>query len=116
MTKTHYLHPPQNGVDAGPAQIISLNDNTAAQLARKSPSFGVDNNISSKLKPPAIIDDPPTPLQTMATIPEGSAWCSGSTKEDRTCRFKNLCYNPKHEDWFIIKTNRSILEGVPTDT
>lgn len=50
----------------------------------------------------------------MATLPEGSVWCSGSSKEDRTCRFKNLCFHPVHDQWFIVKTNRSIQEGVPT--
>jgi hypothetical protein len=39
----------------------------------------------------------------------------GFSSNSRICRFQNLCYNPKSEDWFILKTNQSILHNAPRD-
>lgn len=33
----------------------------------------------------------------------------------RTCRIKNFCYNPKTEDFFIVRSNTTVLHSVPTE-
>lgn len=96
-----------------------MNDKPSlADIGGKSKGDSLVSKIDSSKKKENlalnIVDDSPTPLTAMKILPEGSVWCSGTSNEDRTCRFKNLCYNPNHEEWFIIKTNRSIQEGVPT--
>ncbi|KAL2911767.1 Protein O-linked-mannose beta-1,4-N-acetylglucosaminyltransferase 2 [Polyrhizophydium stewartii] len=56
-----------------------------------------------------------TPVYMWDKLPESSVWCYGNTRDDRICRFRNLCYHPDHEKWFILKTNRSVLSNVPED-
>ncbi|KAH6600272.1 hypothetical protein BASA50_002448 [Batrachochytrium salamandrivorans] len=46
-------------------------------------------------------------------LPSSSVWCYGTERANRVCRIRNLCYHPKQEDWFILKTNRSVLHNVP---
>ncbi|TPX34304.1 hypothetical protein SmJEL517_g03031 [Synchytrium microbalum] len=46
-------------------------------------------------------------------LPSSSVWCRGSSRVDRICRFRNVCYHPKQESWFIVKTDRTIEQNVP---
>ncbi|KAI9205207.1 uncharacterized protein BJ171DRAFT_423562, partial [Polychytrium aggregatum] len=54
-----------------------------------------------------------TPIYIWRTVPSSSVWCEGSNRAERVCKFRNLCYAPQYERWFIFKTNRTVLHGVP---
>jgi hypothetical protein len=82
-------------------------DKTGIQIDHKSNNF---QNYIDKNK-----DYPKTPIKIFGTLPESSVWCHGNTRQERICKFRNLCYNPVKEDWFILKTSRSVLQNVPTD-
>ncbi|KAI8926950.1 hypothetical protein BC831DRAFT_454451 [Entophlyctis helioformis] len=60
-----------------------------------------------------LYKDDKSPVFIWRTLPSSSVWCYGDSMANRMCRFRNLCYNPKQEDWFILRTNRSILHNVP---
>lgn len=34
----------------------------------------------------------------------------------RVCKFKNVCYHPKIEEWFIIKTNASVFHNLQSSS
>ncbi|EGF76611.1 hypothetical protein BATDEDRAFT_92595 [Batrachochytrium dendrobatidis JAM81] len=78
----------------------------------------VDLTLSSNKKDASDIKLQPstsdiTEVTDWKTLPSSSVWCYGSKRADRVCRFRNLCYHPKHDDWFILKTNSSVLHNVP---
>jgi hypothetical protein len=81
-------------------------DKNGIQIDQKS------NNIQNM-----IVDEYPTitPIKIFGTLPESSVWCHGNTRQERICKFRNLCFNPVKDDWFILKTSRSVLENVPVD-
>ncbi|KAJ3382912.1 Protein O-linked-mannose beta-1,4-N-acetylglucosaminyltransferase 2 [Lobulomyces angularis] len=54
-----------------------------------------------------------SPVHKFNMIPSSSVYCEGDRRENRICRFKNLCYEPKSEKWFISQTNRTIQRNVP---
>lgn len=56
-----------------------------------------------------------TPIKIFPILPESSVWCEGSKRQDRICRFRNLCYEPKKNVWFILKTKRTVQENVPLE-
>ncbi|KAI9361654.1 hypothetical protein DFJ73DRAFT_30299 [Zopfochytrium polystomum] len=57
--------------------------------------------------------DEATKIYYYQKLPSSSVWCYGDSIENRVCRFRNLYYNPKDERFFIIRSNSSIMEGVP---
>eukprot|EP00842_Homolaphlyctis_polyrhiza_P006089 jgi/Hompol1/6481/HPOL_005013-RA len=56
-----------------------------------------------------------SPVFVVNTLPTSSVWCHGTERDNRVCRFRNLCYHPEYDHWFILKTNRSVLHNVPAD-
>ncbi|EDO46410.1 predicted protein [Nematostella vectensis] len=44
-----------------------------------------------------------------------SVWCSGTSKSDRICKFKNLCYHPVHKEYMFFHGLNSVIDGVPKD-
>lgn len=68
-------------------------------------------------------------------LPPSSVWCTGDSKKNRylsieerfflttgnltdihhfrICRFRNVCYKPDNQKWFIFQTNRTIQHNVP---
>ncbi|KAJ3189825.1 Protein O-linked-mannose beta-1,4-N-acetylglucosaminyltransferase 2 [Gaertneriomyces sp. JEL0708] len=54
-----------------------------------------------------------TPVNVMPILPSSSVWCSGDTRATRVCRFRNICYHPTEQEWFIAQTNRTIQSNVP---
>ncbi|KAJ3046071.1 Protein O-linked-mannose beta-1,4-N-acetylglucosaminyltransferase 2 [Rhizophlyctis rosea] len=54
-----------------------------------------------------------TPVQIFKTLPSSDVWCYGNDKNNRVCRFRNLCYTPKEDEWFILQTNRTQQHNVP---
>jgi protein O-mannose beta-1,4-N-acetylglucosaminyltransferase len=56
-----------------------------------------------------------TPSMFMTILPSSSVWCQGTKRQDRICKFRNLCYAPKDNEWFILKTSKTVLHNVPTD-
>lgn len=51
----------------------------------------------------------------MKRLPSMSVWCTGDNLNNRICRFNNICYDPKKEFWFGIKSSRSIYDNLPKD-
>jgi protein O-mannose beta-1,4-N-acetylglucosaminyltransferase len=97
-----------------------------AQMGVGSVPGGLGDSVSIK-NSSKIVDIPPNsmvseepPIEADVTtmkhfdiLPESSVWCTGNTYNDRKCRFRNLCYSSEREEWFILKTNRTIQKGVP---
>ncbi|KAI8911826.1 hypothetical protein EDD86DRAFT_246076 [Gorgonomyces haynaldii] len=54
-----------------------------------------------------------SPIYTHRILPMSSAWCYGDKRQNRVCKFRNLCYHAEHDQWFILKTNRSVQHNVP---
>ncbi|KAJ3281038.1 Protein O-linked-mannose beta-1,4-N-acetylglucosaminyltransferase 2 [Borealophlyctis nickersoniae] len=54
-----------------------------------------------------------TPVSVFKTLPSSSVWCNGDSRSNRICRFRNLCYAPREDSWFILQTNRSVQHNVP---
>ena len=44
-----------------------------------------------------------------------SVWCWGSHHTERICRFHNLCYFPKEDDFVFFHSPHSVVSGVPAD-
>ena len=42
-----------------------------------------------------------------------SVWCFGGDKSSRICKFKNLCFDPEHDDYIFFHGSETILDGVP---
>ena len=42
-----------------------------------------------------------------------SAWCFGSTKSTRQCKFKNICYHRKWDEFIFFHGSLSVRQGVP---
>ena len=42
-----------------------------------------------------------------------SAWCIGSNKSERICKFRNLCYHPLYDEYIFFHGPRTVLSGVP---
>ncbi|KAI9351612.1 hypothetical protein DFJ73DRAFT_659286 [Zopfochytrium polystomum] len=60
-------------------------------------------------------EEPETASQTHWTdvLPSSSVWCTGDTPATRECRFRNLYYSPTADRFFIVRTNSSIIAGLP---
>ncbi|KAJ3105309.1 Protein O-linked-mannose beta-1,4-N-acetylglucosaminyltransferase 2 [Phlyctochytrium planicorne] len=73
-------------------------------------------------------NDEQLPVSVFPILPSSSVWCSGSTvstrslfrklskslnRFPRTCKFRNLCYNPQRSRWFVLKAQSSVFEGMP---
>ncbi|KAJ3055011.1 Protein O-linked-mannose beta-1,4-N-acetylglucosaminyltransferase 2 [Rhizophlyctis rosea] len=54
-----------------------------------------------------------TPITIFKTLPSSDVWCYGEDKLHRVCRFRNLCFSPKHDEYFILQTNRTLQNNVP---
>ncbi|KAJ3091425.1 Protein O-linked-mannose beta-1,4-N-acetylglucosaminyltransferase 2 [Quaeritorhiza haematococci] len=52
-------------------------------------------------------------VREFTVAPSSSAWCYGDNPENRYCKFRNLCYDKGTDEFFIVKTNRTIEENVP---
>ena len=42
-----------------------------------------------------------------------SVWCVGSSNIDRMCRFHNICFSRKHEEFVFLDGPQSITSGLP---
>lgn len=42
-----------------------------------------------------------------------SVWCVGSSNTNRMCRFHNLCYSQKHDEFVFLEGPQSISSGLP---
>lgn len=54
-----------------------------------------------------------TPVHKFSMLPSSSVYCKGDSRETRVCKFRNLCYSPQIDKWFVAQTNRSVQHGVP---
>jgi protein O-mannose beta-1,4-N-acetylglucosaminyltransferase len=97
----------KNGASPVPCQVLFSNG-TVKKQAKEEIVQPSEEEVEVPTVGPEI-----TPTRKMNILPESSVWCTGTSHNDRTCRFRNLCYTAKHEQWFILKTNRTIQEGVP---
>jgi len=67
--------------------------------------------------PAAPVAAPPDPRGIknihIGELPPSSVWCFGQNRYERLCRFKNLCYLPAHDAFFITKANTTTLNNIP---
>jgi protein O-mannose beta-1,4-N-acetylglucosaminyltransferase len=89
-----------------------LGRNSTKETISHAKKSALQTDARPKSNPKVEAED--TPIKHMDILPESSVWCTGTSHNDRTCRFRNLCYTAKRETWFILKTNRTIQEGIPT--
>ncbi|RKO85970.1 hypothetical protein BDK51DRAFT_33337, partial [Blyttiomyces helicus] len=54
-----------------------------------------------------------SPVKTWKMLPSSSAWCYGDNRANRICRFRNVCFHPREEAWFILQTNRTVQQNIP---
>jgi hypothetical protein len=54
-----------------------------------------------------------TDVHKFSILPSSSVYCKGDSRETRVCRFRNLCYSPHIDKWFVSQTNRSVQHNVP---
>eukprot|EP00041_Stephanoeca_diplocostata_P016296 m.320432 g.320432 ORF g.320432 m.320432 type:complete len:760 (-) comp20320_c0_seq3:522-2801(-) len=45
----------------------------------------------------------------------GSVYCSGSSVDNRTCRFDDMCYIPRRNEYVLPRGVASLLHGVPSN-
>ena len=90
------------------------------QIIREGNPKNVDTSSKVQTTPMKPIPNPDfveyemTKPKFMEYLPDSDVWCNGKSKHDRICRFKNLCYSAKRDQWFILKSSKSIIEGVPS--
>ena len=54
-----------------------------------------------------------TPPKLMKMLPSSDVSCTGTHRHNRICRFRNLCYSSKREEWIFLKTSQSTIFGFP---
>ncbi|TPX43706.1 hypothetical protein SeMB42_g04629 [Synchytrium endobioticum] len=125
---SHYVQPVQDNLpdtasaesakhtatsDRMPITNIDASSNTFSTTTRlKSPSK-TESATTGYNKHHVNVTDV-TLAAKWSVLPSSSVWCRGSSRVERICKFRNLCYNPKVDAWFIVKTDRSIQSNVPS--
>ncbi|KAI8808521.1 hypothetical protein BJ742DRAFT_808872 [Cladochytrium replicatum] len=109
----------ENGAAAPPSSEDTQNVENIVDLEKESkqsstgktdvPGSGGYDPKHSVVKPKALN----TPVRRLSMLPSSSVWCTGEKKADRICQFRNLCWNPGENQWFIAKTNHTVQAGVP---
>ncbi|KAJ3333387.1 Protein O-linked-mannose beta-1,4-N-acetylglucosaminyltransferase 2 [Blyttiomyces sp. JEL0837] len=95
--------------DGGP-EVSGKNRQMEDMMLQSSHS---SNNQTKGAGGPDVFGSEPTVIFYRDVLPSSSVWCKGDQPAGRVCRFRNLCYHPKEDRFFIVKTNSTVIEGLP---
>ncbi|KAJ3200085.1 Protein O-linked-mannose beta-1,4-N-acetylglucosaminyltransferase 2, partial [Dinochytrium kinnereticum] len=101
----------QNAAEKEDHKESSKKKQQMKDMLKQSELSGSNGKKDEKKDDPS--EDQRTPISRFSILPSSSIWCEGNTLASRTCKFRNLCYNPEKERWFVLKTRSSTFENVP---